>query len=46
MLGAESAVGPLAEQRIPDVARWGVLPEGATLRKGDSLFPRLEEPTQ
>jgi methionyl-tRNA synthetase len=46
MLGAGSAVGPLAGQRIPDAARWGVLPEGATLRKGDALFPRLEDPPQ
>jgi methionyl-tRNA synthetase len=45
MLGADSAVGPLAEQRIPEAARWGVLPEGATLRKGEPLFPRLEDPT-
>ena len=47
MLGADKAVGPLAEQQIPAAAsRWGVLPEGATLRKGDPLFPRLEEPAQ
>ncbi|MDX6284896.1 MAG: methionyl-tRNA synthetase [Frankiales bacterium] len=46
MLGADSALGPLAQQRIPDASRWGVLPAGATLRKGDPLFPRLEEPAQ
>jgi methionyl-tRNA synthetase len=40
-LGAD-AVGPLAEQRIADVARWGQLPAGAVLTKGAALFPRLE----
>jgi methionyl-tRNA synthetase len=41
-LGAEEAVGPLAEQRIADVATWGVLPAGARLTKGAALFPRLD----
>jgi methionyl-tRNA synthetase len=41
-LGADEAVGPLADQRIADVATWGVLPAGAILTKGAALFPRLE----
>ncbi|MFL6238665.1 MAG: methionine--tRNA ligase [Actinomycetes bacterium] len=44
MLGAEAALGPLASQLIQDVARWGQLPAGAKVAKGDALFPRLEEP--
>jgi methionyl-tRNA synthetase len=43
MLGAEAELGPLAAQRIQDVARWGQLPSGAVITKGDALFPRLEE---
>ena len=42
-LGADSALGPLADQRIADVARWGQLPPGTRVTKGDSLFPRIEE---
>ena len=42
-LGAEPALGPLAEQRIDTVAEWGRLPAGATVTKGAVLFPRLEE---
>ena len=33
----------LAEQRIDRVAVWGQLPVGASVTKGDSLFPRLDE---
>ena len=44
-LGAEAALGPIAEQRIADVARWGQLPPGASVTKGESLFPRIEEPS-
>ncbi len=40
-LGAD-VVGPLADQRIDDVARWGQLPAGAILTKGAALFPRLD----
>ena len=43
-LGASDAIGPLAEQRIDDVARWGQLPGGAVVTKGEILFPRLEDP--
>ena len=45
-LGAESALGPLAAQRIGDVARWGQLPPGTAVSKGAILFPRLEEPAE
>ena len=41
-LGAEATLGPLAGQRIDDVARWGQLAIGATITKVPSLFPRLE----
>ncbi|WP_404868922.1 methionine--tRNA ligase [Kitasatospora griseola] len=44
-LGAEAALGPLADQRIATVADWGRLPAGALVTKGDVLFPRLEEKT-
>ena len=44
MLGADTALGPIGEQSVLEVARWGQLPPGATVTKGDPLFPRLEEP--
>jgi len=43
-LGAEDALGPLAAQRIDQVARWGQLPAGARVTKGEILFPPIEEP--
>ncbi len=45
-LGAEDALGPLAEQRVGEAGRWGQLPAGAVLTKGAALFPRLEEPAE
>jgi methionyl-tRNA synthetase len=42
-LGAEAALGPLAEQRIADAATWGRLPAGSVVTKGAVLFPRLDE---
>ncbi len=33
---------PLAEQRFPEAAAWGLLPAGTLTNKGDALFPRLE----
>jgi methionyl-tRNA synthetase len=42
-LGAEPALGTLSAQRVADAARWGQLPPGSTLTKGDSLFPRLPD---
>jgi methionyl-tRNA synthetase len=41
-LGAEPALGPLADQRVADVATWGSLPAGSTITKVPSLFPRIE----
>lgn len=41
-LGAQATLGPLASQRIDDVARWGQLAAGTTVTKLPSLFPRLE----
>jgi methionyl-tRNA synthetase len=41
-LGAEPTLGPLAEQRIADVAAWGALAPGSTITKVPSLFPRIE----
>lgn len=43
LLGAEPALGPLTDQRVQDAGRWGVLPPGCTVTKGDALFPRLED---
>ena len=46
-LGAGEALGALAAQRIADAGRWGQLPAGSTITKGDALFPRLpDEPTE
>jgi methionyl-tRNA synthetase len=41
-LGAAATLGPLADQRIADAGRWGQLPAGAPVTKGDSLFPRID----
>ena len=30
------------DQRLPDAAAWGQLPAGATLEKGEPLFPRKD----
>jgi methionyl-tRNA synthetase len=42
-LGAETALGPLASQSLTDAGRWGQLPVGAAITKGESLFPRLPD---
>jgi methionyl-tRNA synthetase len=34
---------PLADQRLPEASRWGLLPAGTRTRRGDALFPRLDE---
>jgi methionyl-tRNA synthetase len=34
---------PLEAQRLPGAADWGGLAPGTTTRKGESLFPRLDE---
>ncbi len=45
-LGAAAQLGELDAQRVGDAGRWGQLPPGARLTKGESLFPRLtDEPT-
>ncbi|MFP8959568.1 methionine--tRNA ligase [Streptomyces nanhaiensis] len=43
-LGAEPALGALADQRVQDAGAWGLLPAGTRVTKGPALFPRLEEP--
>ncbi|QPP07770.1 methionine--tRNA ligase [Streptomyces bathyalis] len=45
-LGAEPHLGRLSDQNMGDAARWGQLPAGATVTKGASLFPRLEDPAK
>jgi methionyl-tRNA synthetase len=42
-LGAEPALGPLAEQRVQDAAEWGRLPAGTRVTRSGALFPRLPE---
>jgi methionyl-tRNA synthetase len=42
-LGAQAVLGPIADQRVSDIGRWGQLPPGTRVVKGQSLFPRLEE---
>jgi methionyl-tRNA synthetase len=42
-LGAEAGLGPLAAQSLTDAGRWGQLPVGAAITKGESLFPRLPD---
>ncbi len=37
------AIGEIGEQRIDDVGRWGQLPPGVPVVKGESLFPRVTE---
>ena len=36
-------LGPISSMRIDEVATWGQLRPGATVTKGDALFPRLED---
>ena len=45
-LGADEALGPIAEQRVQSAATWGQLPAGTIVTKGESLFPRLEDPEE
>jgi methionyl-tRNA synthetase len=42
-LGAEAALGPLADQPLAQAGRWGQLPAGVAVTKGAQLFPQLEE---
>jgi methionyl-tRNA synthetase len=34
---------PLEDERLPEAATWGALAPGVRTRRGESLFPRLEE---
>jgi methionyl-tRNA synthetase len=34
---------PLAAQRVPAAAEWGLLAPGTRIRRGDALFPRLDD---
>jgi methionyl-tRNA synthetase len=42
-LGADTQLGPLADQDLRDAGRWGQLQAGAAVTKPASLFPRLAE---
>ena len=42
-LGANESLGVLADQQVQSAGVWGQLQAGATITKGESLFPRLEE---
>jgi len=42
-IGADTAIGAIADQRISGISTWGQLPEGSAVTKGAVLFPRLEE---
>ncbi len=42
-IGAAEGLGPIGEQRVEDVSRWGQLPAGVRVTKGAALFPRLPE---
>ena len=42
-LGAQAALGDLGAQNLTDAGRWGQLPVGAAITKGESLFPRLPD---
>ena len=42
-LGAEAALGSIAEQRVQEAGQWGRLPGGAVVSKIAPLFPRIEE---
>ena len=41
-LGAEAAIGPLADQDVTNI-KWGELPPGVSITKTAPLFPRLPE---
>ena len=34
---------PLSDQAVPVAAAWGLLEPGTRVRRGDSLFPRLDD---
>lgn len=43
-LGAAPHLGPIDEASIASTGRWAILPPGAMVTKGESLFPRLKDP--
>jgi methionyl-tRNA synthetase len=43
-IGAQEALGDLADQPLASCGTWGQLPAGVPVVKGASLFPRLAEP--
>jgi methionyl-tRNA synthetase len=43
-IGAHEALGELCDQRVDSASTWGQLPAGVRVHKGESLFPRLEDP--
>jgi methionyl-tRNA synthetase len=43
-IGAHEALGELCDQRVESASTWGQLPAGVRVHKGESLFPRLEDP--
>ena len=45
-LGANPHLGPIGENSIASAGRWGALPPGSLVLKGDGLFPRLEDPPE
>jgi methionyl-tRNA synthetase len=42
-LGADKAIGALAEQSVASSGDWGRSVPGTTITKGSALFPRLEK---
>ncbi|MEI6624343.1 MAG: class I tRNA ligase family protein, partial [Actinomycetes bacterium] len=45
-LGAAPHLGSIEEATIGSAAKWGILPPGALVTKGLSLFPRLDNPAR
>jgi methionyl-tRNA synthetase len=43
-IGAQEALGEIADQDVTEAGAWGQLPAGVAVTKGASLFPRLVEP--
>ncbi len=42
-LGAKESLGEIGAQKISEVSKWGQLPAGAKITKGEILFPRLAD---
>lgn len=45
-IGATAQLGPIGEARVETTFQWGLLPPGAVVSKGDSLFPRISDPVE